>query len=637
MTSSISSEQHSPTKSSKSKKSKKRNSFEYRHSDDEDELEDPMWQTKEQHQRQQDALKTPFNADTDPFIMRCWAKGVAADKAAATAAAAAEEEDAAEEDDCIRSDAYESVANLSEIGDEMEMGEETLDLIEIDNRLKMGKEQEREVTVDLTEIDIRPVMGEEEGKEKTVDRTKIDIRRVIRRAPSIPSDSYAPMDIVERLPQEEEEAMRRQFVSNLSGDDHPAPLPPQEQGSLTNVVERFFNAPHVVSLPASFNADNADDAPHLEIADEDENSKFAKLITPKRVSIKIRAQIDSIKPKISKLKAIEIIPLYETVSKDLLPEILANTLACLNYLKMNKEKVGIVLSHWSSFFSIFEKRRFLASAAKFTAFLDMPEWIRMLRYDRFNIMMLVHPRRNDGLMRQIVGDLRGDGKEVLRQIKKWIDYETEDLISILQESVFMNSNLQTYLLPRINNTMFTKGARLVAACFGLPFPPKLIKQHIPLNLGLAFAAYKKGEMGSRDLAVTAAEMARDNPKLWELASGIVAERRGAAATLREFQEKGGLAISNVRHCWTNPLPKTHLSLRWTGLVDEGQLGRARTEVESSSGIVSIAYRLTNRPTYAPNIAAIIYQFGNLEQKFWLSCLKVTSGKRLLKRNETFPA
>ena len=120
-----------------------------------------------------------------------------------------------------------------------------------------------------------------------------------------------------------------------------------------------------------------------------------------------------------------------------------------------------------------------------------------------------------------------------------MDYEAEDLISILKQSSFMNPTLQTFLLARIKNEMFIKGARLVAAHFGLPFPPSIIKQQFPLNLGLAFAAYRKGEMGSRDLAVTAAEMAGENPKLWELASSIVAERRGAASTLREFQERGG--------------------------------------------------------------------------------------------------
>ena len=89
-------------------------------------------------------------------------------------------------------------------------------------------------------------------------------------------------------------------------------------------------------------------------------------------------------------------------------------------------------------------------------------------------------------------------------------------------------------------------------------------------------------MGSRDLAVTAAEMAGDNPKLWELASSIVAERRGAASTLRQFQERGGTAISNALHWWTKPLPSSHhVSLRWKGL-EEQDMESATSSIESAS-------------------------------------------------------
>ena len=501
-------ERHNPTKSSKSKK-KKKSGFEYDDLDDEDKRAEPMWQMKTQRQRQQDALKTPSDAETDPFIMHGRTEAAAQDAAMAKAAAdkAAAEKATAAEDKCIKSDAYESVANLSEIGDEMEIEEE----IErgggdgsekLDNRLKKGKEIEGGVGDRSEKLDDRLKRGKEiEGEETMVNQLEIYVRRVVRRTPSIPSDSYAPMDIVERLPQEEEEAMMKQFVSDASDDEYSASLPPQ---IMIDVVKQFFNAPHMVTIPDSFNVENADNDLE-EIAE--------KIITPRQVSIKVRAEIDAIRPRILKLKAEEIIPLYNTVSKHSLPEILANTLACLQYSKSNREKVQVIMSHWISFLSIDERRRFFASAAKFTAFLDMSEWFGMLKYNHFDILMLVHPRRNDGLVRDLIGKLQGDGREILRQIEGWIDYEAENLISILKESNFMNPTLQTFLLPRMNNAMFLKGARLVAARFDLPIPPNLIKQHLPLNLRLAFAAYKKGEMGSRDLAVTAAEMAGNNPKL----------------------------------------------------------------------------------------------------------------------------
>ena len=90
-----------------------------------------------------------------------------------------------------------------------------------------------------------------------------------------------------------------------------------------------------------------------------------------------------------------------------------------------------------------------------------------------------------------------------------------------------------------------------------------------------------------------------------------------------------MGINNAPHCWTNPLPKDHhASLRWKGLVEEQQLECATSNIESSE-IARIAYRLVNRPSYAPKVAAIMYQLGNAEQTFWLSCLEMTSGKRSL--------
>ena len=410
-----------PTKFSKRKKKKKSDfsGFDYDDSDDEDKREEPMWQTREQRRRQEDALKTPYNQYTDPFILRGIAEAAAQDAAMAKAAAdkaTAEKAKAAEEDQCIKSDAYESIANLSEIGDKIQMEEEETEegggdgVVNLDDRLKEGKEIEEGEGDGVVNLDDRLKRGEGvEGKEITVDQININVRRVVRRSPSIPNDTYVPMDIVDRLPQEEEAAMSKQFISDIDDDD-PTSLPPR---ILLNVAKHFFNAPHIMSIPDPCNADNADNADNDNNADNelDDNEKIVEIGTPRRVSIKVRAEIDAIRLRISKLRAEEIIPLYDAVSKDSLPEILANTLACLQYSKTNRQKVQVVMAHWLPFLSMEERRRFLASAAKFTAFLDMPEWLAMLQYHRFDLLMLVHPRATTDLYATSSENCRGMGRE----------------------------------------------------------------------------------------------------------------------------------------------------------------------------------------------------------------------------------
>ena len=103
--------------------------------------------------------------------------------------------------------------------------------------------------------------------------------------------------------------------------------------------------------------------------------------------------------------------------------------------------------HWLPLFSHDKKRRFLSAVAKFTQFVDIAEWMDILHYDKFDLLMFVNPRCIDAIVRSLVSWLKGDGKAALENIDSWIDYDVGEIITILCQSAYMTPALERYLLP----------------------------------------------------------------------------------------------------------------------------------------------------------------------------------------------
>ena len=232
------------------------------------------------------------------------------------------------------------------------------------------------------------------------------------------------------------------------------------------------------------------------------------------------------------------IVLYNEVDRKFLPEVLATTLAQLKYNKIHNKSARAVMAHWTPSFSIAEKQRFLATAAHFTEFVDMCEFMDMLEYAEFDILMLLNPRGTDAVVRSLVGRLKEKGREIIAQIDSWMNFTIIDTLRILRQSAFMTPELEPKLMPRMHNKMLIKGARFMASHFRLPFPPKLVSLHFALNMRLVLKAFREEEMGRRDLAMATAELTGKEDALWELASMMAEDEKDATETLLQYREKG---------------------------------------------------------------------------------------------------
>ena len=62
------------------------------------------------------------------------------------------------------------------------------------------------------------------------------------------------------------------------------------------------------------------------------------------------------------------------------------------------------------------------------------------------------------------------------------------------------------------------------------------------------------------------------------------------------------------------------SFRLTEIDSPQRMVEAKSVVESSSGIIHIAFRLVNRPTHGPYHSVIMWQTDDSREKFWLDCL-----------------
>ena len=177
---------------------------------------------------------------------------------------------------------------------------------------------------------------------------------------------------------------------------------------------------------------------------------------------------------------------------------------------------------------------------------------------------------------------------------------------------------------------------MVAQLFRLQLPVSLVMQSFSLKMELICRAFKDGEMGGRDVCVSVAEMANGKPELFEMASMMLEPVKDGAAVLREFQENGGI-VSNVPKCWTKPLPPSHdLAFDIKEILPSNDISNALSLLDSSG--TNIVYRLTNRPTYEPAVAMLMWQHDNSHQKYWLNCLTrstdlLTLAKALLEKGK----
>ena len=178
--------------------------------------------------------------------------------------------------------------------------------------------------------------------------------------------------------------------------------------------------------------------------------------------------------------------------------------------------------------------------------------------------------------------------------------------------------------------MFVRGIKTFASIYRLQYPLNLTLQSLPLRMGLVITAFRSGEMGSRDMVRAMGELAERRPEVWEMASRMAESTKGGASALREYREEGENSVTNAPRCWTTPPQASHDAyFDYEEIVEGRSMVAAATKIDGTDEEISVVYRLTNRPTYPPHVAALMWQFPGCDKKYWLDCLKLSpEGNRL---------
>ena len=278
--------------------------------------------------------------------------------------------------------------------------------------------------------------------------------------------------------------MEKPYLSDKSLPDAcpPANLP-IVVNSLLDAVGRFFtsNPP-----PDNDAGDNAFDE------DDDGQERVVELATAKKLNKTVLKQCYSIRPNICKLDVTDKVALFNDIDKELLPEVLAETLASLKYTKGNNLIVRAIMAHWTRGFSHEMKKYFLASAARYMEFVNMAEWMDMLRYNKFDLLMIANQRGADNVVRSLISWLTKNGGKILRQMNNWINYDIADTLTILRQSNFMTPMLERKIMPKLHNNMFVRAARMVFAHFRLPYPLQTDYPAFSLKYGAGTDRFSEG-------------------------------------------------------------------------------------------------------------------------------------------------
>ena len=84
-----------------------------------------------------------------------------------------------------------------------------------------------------------------------------------------------------------------------------------------------------------------------------------------------------------------------TSDEDLTPEMLGEILSEVKASMANFEKIKATGEFWAERFSKDEKRRFLISVGKVANTFSMAEWIDLMAYDSFDVLMFVSKSRKE--------------------------------------------------------------------------------------------------------------------------------------------------------------------------------------------------------------------------------------------------
>ena len=148
-------------------------------------------------------------------------------------------------------------------------------------------------------------------------------------------------------------------------------------------------------------------------------------------------------------------------------------------------------------------------------------------------------------------------------------------------------------------------------------------------MGLELTAFQKDEMGCRDLGLAVEELVDGKAQLWELASMMAEAKVGGAATLLQFREGGEATLHNTPHCWTSPPTPSHRCPLEFVEITAGLMSGALSDVRTTNDTIHIAYRLINRTTFSPYLAAIMWQFDGANRKLWIDCQDAPEGSKAL--------
>ena len=117
-----------------------------------------------------------------------------------------------------------------------------------------------------------------------------------------------------------------------------------------------------------------------------------------------------------------------------------------------------------------EKRRFLRKVAERPDFVDVAQWMNVIGWNEFDVLMLFTVRPLLQLQKNLLSNLTGDLGKVLERLDSWMYSGPLDILPLLRQSPFITPEAEALLIRKVRGDVFRMAIGVICAEHRLPLP-----------------------------------------------------------------------------------------------------------------------------------------------------------------------
>lgn len=300
----------------------------------------------------------------------------------------------------------------------------------------------------------------------------------------------------------------------------------------------------------------------------------------------------------------------QRLSAEFRPEIFGVVISGLNNNNNSHNLGGKLFKHWSPLFSMNKKQCFLKAALRKEGPLDMVDLFLSIGYHKFDVALVIQPRRNNDAGRKCLRKLEEDAKALRDQATTWLNFKQTDVINILEQSPFLGKATIAAYSTRFCCNALDAFLKLLCATHCLKLPASIFCPSFPLNMGHLVNAWIKEEMSDGDVIDYVRPIYQAEPELKELAL-LAAMAKPKLQELIELAASSTTATATKEpSCWRKKREIRGHSTRYSIQIigEDISIEDATAILNRNRKSAAVAFRLLNNPRYCPYLAAVAWQF-----------------------------